>query len=113
MKDTGAEGQQLGSVVDELHQAPLGQQAPLDRRDLVHASGARHQTLAQLRGERERTHTHTHTVNRLLPTRGTATMHTWPFSARQTDHRDRMDRCNGSGLMVIMEKKLLKMMILE
>lgn len=29
-KDTGGEGQQLGSVVDQLNQSFLGQQAPLD-----------------------------------------------------------------------------------
>lgn len=39
-KDTGAEGQQLGSVVDELDQSSLGQQAPLDRRDFLHPSWA-------------------------------------------------------------------------
>lgn len=30
-KDTGAEGQQLGSVVDKLDQASLGQEVSLDR----------------------------------------------------------------------------------
>lgn len=52
-KDTGAQGQQFGSVVDELDQSSLGQQAPLDWRDLLHPSWARNQALAQLQRRSE------------------------------------------------------------
>lgn len=47
-KDTGAQGQQLGSVVDELDQSSLGQQAPLHWWNFLHCSWAWNQALAQL-----------------------------------------------------------------
>lgn len=53
-KDTGAESQQLGSVVDKLDQASLGQEVSLDWWDFLHPSCARHQALAQLQRDSER-----------------------------------------------------------